>query len=293
MKNKKLISVIVSGLLASLVFTSCSTGSNTSDGFNKSEEISVISREDGSGTRGAFIELFSIEEKSADGSKIDKTTKEAIIAPKTDIMMTNVSGDTYAIGYISLGSLNDTVKALAIDGVQPTAENVANKTYPIARPFNIAYAGELTELKKDFIDFIVSGDGQSVVAKSYIPINSLEIPFEGSKPSGKLVIAGSSSVSPIVEKLAEAYKAINENATIEVQMSDSTSGMNAAIDGTADIGMSSRELKDSEKEKLNSLEIAIDGIAVIVNKNNDLDSVFSLQVKEIFTGVSTNWNDIF
>lgn len=293
MKNKKLISVIVSGLLASLVFTSCSTGSNTSDGFNKSEEISVISREDGSGTRGAFIELFSIDEKSADGSKIDKTTKEAIIAPKTDIMMTNVSGDTYAIGYISLGSLNDTVKALAIDGVQPTAENVANKTYPIARPFNIAYAGELTELKKDFIDFIVSGDGQSVVAKSYIPINSLEIPFEGSKPSGKLVIAGSSSVSPIVEKLAEAYKAINENATIEVQMSDSTSGMNAAIDGTADIGMSSRELKDSEKEKLNSLEIAIDGIAVIVNKNNDLDSVFSLQVKEIFTGVSTNWNDIF
>lgn len=293
MKNKKLISVIVSGLLASLVFTSCSTGSNTSDGFNKSEEISVISREDGSGTRGAFIELFSIEEKSADGSKIDKTTKEAIIAPKTDIMMTNVSGDTYAIGYISLGSLNDTVKALAIDGVQPTAENVANKTYPIARPFNIAYAGELTELKKDFIDFIVSGDGQSVVAKSYIPINSLEIPFEGSKPSGKLVIAGSSSVSPIVEKLAEAYKAINENATIEVQMSDSTSGMNAAIDGTADIGMSSRELKDSEKEKLHSLEIAIDGIAVIVNKNNDLDSVFSLQVKEIFTGVSTNWNDIF
>ena len=271
---KKIVSVILTTLLVAGSFAGCagSTGSSGSaaTSFDLSKEITVVSREDGSGTRGAFIELFGIEEKGADGTKSDKTTKDADIAPKTDIMLTSVSGNPYAIGYVSLGSLNDSVKAVDIDGVAATVDNIKNGTYQISRPFNIATKGEATELAKDFIDFILSSEGQAVVAGSYIAISDAPAAYAGSKPEGKIVVAGSSSVTPIMEKLKEAYVAINPNATIEIQQSDSSTGMNAAIDGTCDIGMASRELKDSELESLTSTSIALDGIAVIVNTENSI-----------------------
>ncbi|WIV11362.1 substrate-binding domain-containing protein [Proteiniborus sp. MB09-C3] len=286
---KKTISAMLLLVLASTLFIGCS---KSEDGFNTSKDISVISREDGSGTRGAFIELFKIEEKDSDGKKIDKTTKEATIANKTDVMLTNVSGDLYAIGYVSMGSLNDSVKALDIDNAAANVENIKNGTYKISRPFNIAIKGEATGLKKDFIDFILSADGQSVVAKSYIQINDSALAYSGTKPSGKIVVAGSSSVTPIMEKLKEAYISVNPNANIEIQQSDSTTGIQAVIDGTCDIGMASRELKDSEKASLTPIEIALDGIAVIVNTDNPLDNISSDEVKSIFTGSFTSWNEV-
>lgn len=286
---KKILSVMLLLALASTLFVGCS---RSEDGFNEDKDISVISREDGSGTRGAFIELLKIEEKDSNGNKIDKTTKEATIANKTDVMLTNVSGDPYAIGYVSLGSLNDNVKVLEIDESAVNVENIKNGAYKIARPFNIAIKGEATGLKKDFIDFILSSDGQSVVTETYIQINDNAAPYNGTKPDGKLVVAGSSSVTPIMEKLKEAYVAINPNADIEIQLSDSTTGMNSAIDGTCDIGMASRELKDSEKESLTQYEIALDGIAVIVNNENPLDKLSSDDVKNIFTGNYTSWNEV-
>lgn len=296
---KKILSIGLSLILAGALFTGCGdsqrtieTPSEETPTFDLANEISVISREDGSGTRGAFIELFKIEEKDSNGNKIDKTTKEATIAPKTDVMLTNVAGDEYAIGYVSLGSLNDTIKPLKIDGVEPNTENVKNGTYKIARPFNIATKGEPTGLAKDFIIYILSAEGQKVVGDSYIAIRDDAPSYSGDKPAGKIVVAGSSSVTPIMEKLKEGYAKVNPNAEIEIQMSDSTAGMNAAIDGTCDIGMASRSLKDSEKEQLEGLEIALDGIAVIANSQNSIDELTSQNVKDIFTGNIIMWNEI-
>jgi len=258
------------------------------------EDINVISREDGSGTRSAFIELFDIEVKEDNGTRKDLTTKEAIIANKTDVMLINIAGDESAIGYGSLGSLNDTVKALKIDGVEPSADNIKNGTYKISRPFNIATNGEATGLTKDFIDFILSAEGQEVVATSYVTVSdhSPSYASSGDKPSGRVVVAGSSSVAPIMEKLKEAYLKVNPAATIELQISDSTSGMIGTIEGTCDIGMASRELKDSEVDRLTGIEIALDGIVVLVNNENAIDNLSSEVVKQIFTGEMTNWSDI-
>lgn len=260
--------------------------------FDLNREITVVSREDGSGTRGAFIELFGIEVKHDDGTKKDMTTKEADIVNNTEVMMTSVSSNEYAIGYVSLGSLNDSVKALTIGGVTASAENVKNGTYEVSRPFNIAYQGEASGLAKDFIDFILSAEGQGVVSKSYITIDDNAQPFQGTMPEGKIVVAGSSSVSPIMEKLKEAYEQINTNATIEIQMSDSSAGMASAMEGTCDIGMASRELKDSEKEALTSMPIALDGIAVIVNHENSVTDLSKEQVRQIFTGEALLWNEV-
>lgn len=268
------------------------SGNKASGSFDSNSEITVVSREDGSGTRGAFIELFGIEEKGADGTKKDNTTKDAIIANKTDVMMTNVSGDEYAIGYISLGSLSDKVKALKVDGVEATPQNVKNGTYKIARPFNIATKAEVSSLAKDFISFILSSEGQEVVSKSYISIDDNAPAFNSSMESGKIVISGSSSVSPVMEKLKEAYLEINTNAQIEIQTSDSTAGMTNAIEGTCDIGMASRELKDSEAQVLTATSIALDGIAVIVNNDNPTDEITSEAVKAVFTGKTTSWSDV-
>lgn len=291
---KKIIRITGVLILSGIVLVGCAKGQSSDEGVRG--EISVISREDGSGTRGAFVELLKIEEKDSDGNKVDHTTKEATIAPKTDVMLTNVSGDESAIGYVSIGSLNDTIKeiikAVKIDGVEATAENVKNGTYKVARPFNIAMKGEPTGLAKDFISYILSAEGQEVVSKSYISIGDNAPNYSGNKPEGKIVIAGSSSVTPIVEKLKEAYLEINPGAEIEIQMSDSTAGMNAAIDGTCDIGMASRSLKDSEKEKLTSNEIAIDGIAVIVNIENSIEQMTSEQVKQVFKGEVKVWGDL-
>lgn len=255
--------------------------------------ITVVSREDGSGTRGAFIELFGVEEKDADGNKVDHTTEEASITNNTAVMMSTVAGDPYAIGYISLGSLNDTVKALKIEGVEATAENIKAGEYKVSRPFNIATKGEVSEVAQDFIHFIMSPDGQAVIEENgYIPVDDIA-DFTTSEAEGKIVVAGSSSVTPVMEKLKEAYLAVNANAEIEIQQSDSTTGMTSAIDGICDIGMASRDLKDTELEAgLTPTVIAMDGIAVVVNNENPAEDLTVDQVKRIFTGETTVWGDV-
>ncbi len=257
-------------------------------------EITVISREDGSGTRGAFIELFGVEEKNDAGEKVDNTVDYADITNSTQVMLTSVSGNTAAIGYVSLGALNDTVKALKIDGAEPTVDNIKSGSYKISRPFNIATKGEVDELTQDFIDYILSSEGQKVVEDNgYISSVEDAKAYEGSKPSGSISVAGSSSVSPVMEKLIESYKQVNPNATVELQQSDSTTGMNSAIEGVCNIGMASRELKDSEKEAgLTSTVIATDGIAVIANNDNPIDGLTKDQVKDIYTGVITDWSEV-
>lgn len=272
--------------------TAGSESTKSESGFDRSKEISVISREDGSGTRGAFIELFGIEEKDENGNKVDHTTDEAMITNSTSVMMTTVSGDEYAIGYISLGSLNDTVKAVDIDGVAATADNIKNSSYKISRPFNIATKGEVSELANDFIAFILSSEGQKVVEEHGYISEGNSGAFKGTNPSGKIVVAGSSSVTPVMEKLKEAYNAVNPNGEIEIQESDSTTGMTSTIEGICDIGMASRELKDSEVEAgLTPTVIAMDGIAVVVNNESDVDALSSDSVKAIYTGEITTWDE--
>jgi phosphate transport system substrate-binding protein len=283
---KKIIAVLLAVFAAASAFTGCGGA------FDTSQAINVISREDGSGTRGAFIELFGVEVKDADGNKKDMTTKEAVVAKQTDVMMTNVSGSQYAIGYISLGSLNDTVKALSIEGAAASTENVKNGSYTVHRPFFIATKGTPGELAQDFIGFILSAEGQEVIGKSYIPISESPAAYAGGKPSGKIVVAGSSSVTPIMEKLKEAYLAINAGAAIEIQQSDSSAGMTSAIEGSCDIGMSSRELKDSELAELTPTQIATDGIAVIVNKDNPVSNLSKEEIRAIFTGEILTWDSI-
>ena len=262
--------------------------------FDNSEYINVVSREDGSGTRGAFIELFGVEEKNEAGDKIDNTTDEAIITNSTDVMLTTVAGDEYSIGYVSLGSLNDSVKAVSIDGAEATVDNIKSGDYTIARPFNIATKGTPSDVAQDFINFIMSADGQAVISDNkYIPVDDGAAAFESNGASGKIVVAGSSSVTPVMEKLKEAYAAVNSGAEIEIQESDSTTGMTAAMDGTCDIGMASRELKDSETEGgLTATVIAMDGIAVIVNNDNPTTDLSKDTVKGIYTGEITSWDGV-
>ncbi len=285
---KRIISLSIAALLLMTALTGCGAGK-----FDPANNITVISREEGSGTRGAFIELLGIEEKDAEGNKVDKTIGTADINDSTGIVLTNVAENQNAIGYVSLGALNDTVKALKIDGNMATAENIKNGTYKISRPFNIASKAALSDVAQDFVDFILSADGQAVVVdRGYIAVSEAAA-YAGVKPSGKIVIAGSSSVTPVMEKLKEAYLKINTNATIEIQHSDSTIGMNSALEGICDIGMASRELKSSELEAgLTPIVIALDGIAVIVHKNNTTDNLTVQQVKDIYTGVSTKWSDV-
>ncbi len=270
--------------------TSSSTTSNTPTGA-----ISVYSREDGSGTRGAFVELLGIEEEDASGEKVDMTTTSAVITNSTAVMMTSVAGDEAGIGYISLGSLNDSVKAVDIDGVKATTDNVKSGSYKVSRPFNIVTGDEVTPLAQDFIDYIMSSDGQSIIEDNgYIAIDDSAQAYAASDGlSGKIVVAGSSSVTPVMEKLAEAYQEINADVSIEVQQSDSTTGIQMVGEGTCDIGMSSRDLKDSEEaDGAKATAIALDGIAVIVNKDCGVDSLTSDQVKSIYTGDVVKWEDV-
>lgn len=314
MRSKKIISMIMAIAIGAVSMTACSSSSGSassstssgtdgaassetsaaSTGSTGSTPIVVCSREDGSGTRGAFIELFGVEEKDASGSKVDNTTDNAEITNSTAVMMTTVSGNPDAIGYISLGSLNDTVKALKIDGVEATAENIKSGTYKIARPFNIVTGATVSDLAQDFINYIMSAEGQAVIeGKGYIKVNDSAESFKSTNATGKIVIAGSSSVTPVMEVLIEEYKKINTGATIELQESDSTTGINSVIDGICDIGMASRELKDTETEKgVKSTVIAQDGIAVIVNNERALDDITSDSVKSIYTGAITNWEEI-
>ena len=273
--------------------TTAEAADDTAAAGSMSGAITVLSREDGSGTRGAFIELFGIEQKDADGNKVDNTIDSAEITNSTSVMMTTVAGNKNAIGYVSLGSLDENqVKAVLIDGAQATAENVKDGTYKVSRPFNIATKGEPTGLAKDFIDYILSEEGQAVVEENGYVSEGNTGAFEGTGAEGKITVGGSSSVTPVMEKLKEAYAAVNPNATIEVQQSDSTTGMTSTIDGTYDIGMASRELKDEEAAELTGQVIALDGIAVIVNKENTIDELTSEDVLNIYTGATTDWSEI-
>lgn len=299
---KKLTVLLLAGVLTGSVLTGCgSKDSGAADGGNKegasgwdeAGKISVVSREDGSGTRGAFVELFGVEEEK-DGEKVDMTTADANITNSTSVMMTQVAGNEYAIGYTSLGALNDTVKAVKIGGVDASAENVKNGSYEISRPFNIAVKEGVSDAAKDFMGFIMSEEGQAIIEEEgYIPVE-VEGAYVSTGASGKVTVGGSSSVAPVMEKLAEAYKKVNTNVNVEVQQSDSTTGMTSAMDGSYDIGMASRELKDSELEGgLTPTVIALDGIAVIVNNDNTTEDLTKDQVKAIFTGEVSTWEEAF
>lgn len=261
--------------------------------FDADQDITVISREDGSGTRGAFIELTGVEEKNDAGEKVDMTTEAAAIQSSTNGVMTAVANDETAIGYISLGSLNDTVKAVTVGGVEATAENVSNGTYTLARPFNIVTNGEPTDaVAVDFIAYCMSPEGQALATEEgYIGGEGTE--FTSTQPSGSITVGGSSSVSPLMEKLIEAYAAVNPNATIEMLTTDSTTGVTGALDGTYTIGMASRELKDTETaEGATATVLAMDGIAVVVNPANSTADLTVDQIKSIYTGETTVWADV-
>ncbi len=316
MSMKKIMSAAITGVLSVCALSGC-TSSNTatettaaagaqadtsanaetdtktaSSDFDPSKEINVCSREDGSGTRGAFIELFGVEQKNDAGEKVDYTTDDAAITQSTGVMMTTVSQDEYAIGYISLGSLDNSVKSVDIDGVEATVDNIKSGDYKIARPFNIATKDDISDVAKDFITFIMSADGQAVIADNGYISSEGEV-YESTKQSGKITVAGSSSVTPVMEKLKEAYEAINPDVTVEINQSDSTTGMNSAMEGICDIGMASRELKDSELAGgLTPTVIAMDGITVIVSNDNPVENLTSEQVKNVYTGDITTWDSL-
>ena len=295
--GRRVFGTLMAGVMLTGVLAGCgsNSGSSSSDSNNASAAsgaISVVSREDGSGTRGAFIELTGVQTENGD-QKVDNTTADAIVANQTEVMMQNVAGDTNAIGYASMGSLNDSVKAVKIDGVEATTEKVLSGDYSISRPFNIVLNGEAKGASADFIKYILSADGQEVVSDAgYIQIDSEAKKFESDGSKGDITVAGSSSVSPVMEKLKEAYEEVNPNVNITIETSDSTTGVNSTKEGICDIGMASHELSDDEAKDLQSVQIALDGIAVIVNPENSVDDLSLEQVRQIFTGEITDWSDV-
>lgn len=313
MKLKKMMALVLcAATVAGLGLTGCgnsdngaadnagsaATESGSTDSADASSDfsgnISVLSREDGSGTRGAFIELFGIEVKNDAGEKEDMTTVDATITNNTEVMMSTVAGNEYAIGYCSLGSLNDTVKAVKIDGAEASVDTVKDGSYKIVRPFNIVTKDKLSKQAQDFENYIMSADGQKIIQDNgYIKVDEKAPAYKSNGAKGKVVVGGSSSVTPVMEKLKEAYAKANKDVTVEVQQSDSTTGVTNAIEGTCDIGMASRDLADSEAKKgVKATVIAKDGIAVIVNKDSKVDELTSAQVKDIYTGKTTKWADI-
>lgn len=290
---KKTIYAVLSAITLAVLGGTLFAAPKKNKNFGK-KSVVLISREEGSGTRGAFVELFGIEMKNAEGKKVDFTSEEADITNSTEVMLTSVAGNKYAIGYVSLGSLNKTVKALKIEGVSPSVSSIKNGSYKISRPFNIVTKQTgLSENASDFIRFILSSDGQAIVeANGYISATQNPAYIATGK-KGKITVAGSSSVTPVMEKLAEAYEKLNPEIKIEVQMSDSTTGVNSALNGVCEIGMASRELKDSEKAKgALQTKIAIDGIAVIINKENPTESASIQSVKDLYIGTISKWGDV-
>lgn len=279
---KKLIATVLMAAMLMTGLVSCSNSNDNQDG-SISGEITVISREEGSGTRDAFVELFEIEE----------IYEAAEITEKTSVMLTSVAGNKKAIGYVSLGSLTDEVKSIEIDGVKATAENIKSGDYKISRSFNFAYKEDaLSDIAKDFLKFVLSAEGQAIVEEEgYISIDTTE-KYTASGICGKLSLAGSTSVGPVAEVLLEAYSSLNPNVEYEVQQTGSSAGMISAIEGACDIGMASRELKDSEKEALTGVTIAVDGIAVVVNVENTVELLTSEQIKRVFTGEITEWSEL-
>ena len=299
---KRFGATALSGMLLMGALAGCGSSSSTSETTEEgsgaapaavSGVIDVVSREDGSGTRGAFIELFGIEVKDENGNKTDRTTPDAIIANQTEVMMQNVAGDKNAIGYASLGSVDDSIKVLSIDGTEASAENVLNGSYKISRPFNIATKGDLSDATQDFINYILSAEGQKVINDNgYIQIDDKAEAFQSNGATGEITVAGSSSVTPVMEKLKEAYEEVNSGVSITIQESDSTTGMTSAMEGVCDIGMASRELSEEEAAELTPVKIALDGIAVIVNPENALNDLSAEQVCSIFTGEITDWSEL-
>ena len=308
MKFRKLMAVTLVAAMAATMAVGCggtssdksaegSTDNSSADSgsdFDTSNDITIVSREDGSGTRGAFIELFGIEEKQSDGTKVDMTTTDAQITNNTSVMLTTVAGDEYAIGYVSLGSLNDTVKAVKIDGAEASVDNVKNGSYKVVRPFNIVLGKKASDAANDFVNYIMSADGQKIIEDNgYIPVDEGAAAYQASNAKGKVVVGGSSSVSPVMEKLVEAYSEANTNIQVDVQTTDSTTGVSSTVEGSYDIGMASRDLKDDETAQgVEGKTIAKDGIAVIVNNESSVDELSTDQVKSIFTGETTSWSDI-
>lgn len=296
-KMKKMLAVTLALALAAAAFTACG-GNDGRDGGEDAgqaggQTIHVVSREDGSGTRGAFIELFGIEQKDANGAKADHTIETAEITNSTSVMMQTIAGNEAAIGYISLGSLNDSVKALKVDGAEATVDNVKSGDYKVSRPFNIVTKDGRSDAAEDFIAFIMSDEGQAVVEEEGYVSQGSQGAFKGGNVKGEVKISGSSSVTPVMEKLAEAYQAVNKNVTVSVQQSDSTTGITDAAEGVSDIGMASRALTDEELASgVSAQAIALDGIAVIVNLNNDLTEITSDSVLKIYTGEITTWADV-
>lgn len=298
MKLRKLLAITAITTMAIVSAVGCGSSDEKdngkkAEGWDAMNDIAVVSREDGSGTRGAFIELFGIEEKDASGEKVDNTTEEASVTNSTSVMMSTVEGNEYAIGYVSLGSLNDTIKSVKIDGAEATAENIKSGTYKISRPFNIVTKDKVSDVAQDFINYIMSPEGQKIVEEAgFIPVDDVK-EYQSNGAEGKIVIGGSSSVSPAMEKLKEAYAEVNPKAEIEIQTSDSTTGVTSTIDGVFDIGMASREIKDSELSKgIQPTVMALDGIAVIVNNDSEVEELTSEQVKDIFTGKVVTWDEV-
>ena len=283
---KKILALTLCVVMAAAVFTGC--GSKSSNGEADGAPITVISREDGSGTRGAFTELMGIMVDD-----VDNTTTSAEISQSTSVVLTTVAGNKNSIGYLSLGSLNDTVKAVKVDGVDATVENIKGGSYAVSRPFLVVTNDKLTDVSKDFIKFILSKQGQDIIAEEgYITIDDNAADYETQKGiSGKIVLAGSTSVSPVMQKLADAYKAIYSDVTLEIQQTGSGAGITSTIEGACDIGMSSRDLKPEETaEGIEGTTIAMDGIAVVVNNENSVEDLTSEQIRQIFTGEVTDWS---
>lgn len=289
---KKILCFSLIAIMMATILAGCS-GFVNSKGFDTKRAINLTSREEGSGTRGAFVEIIGILEKDAEGNQTDRTYDEATIQNSTEAIMTTVAGDKYGIGYISLGSLNDTVKALKIEGADATSDNVQDGSYKLSRPFNVAYKGKLSPLAQDFMDFILSAEGQAIVIEEgYVQVG-IDLPaYKGTGQEGDLVVAGSTSVTPVMEKLSEAYQELYSGVSIEIQSTGSSAGMQSAIEGTADLGMASRELKDSELVELTAQIIAVDGIAVIINKENTIEGLTIDQLKSVYIGEATEWTSV-
>ena len=251
--------------------------------------ITVMSREDGSGTRGAFVELTGVEQDD-----VDMTTVDAVITNSTAVMLTSVAGDPAAIGYVSMGSLNETVKAVSVDGNAATVEGIKDGSYTLARPFVVTTYGEVGEIAQDFLNYIMSAEGQAIInEEGYIAIDDAAEAYTAAGVSGEITVGGSSSVTPVMEKLAEAYMALNPDVTVIVQQSDSTTGVTGTIEGTVDLGMASRALKAEEEEQgVVGTTIAMDGIAVIVNLENDTENLTTEQIMNIYTGAITDWSEL-
>ena len=300
MLKKKVLAVAVCAMMALSMFGLVACGSSdTSSDEGSTEEateavsgtISVYSREDGSGTRDAFTELMGIIDDSS-GEDVDMTTTSAVITNSTSVMMTSVAGDELGIGYISLGSLDDSVTAVTVDGVEATADNVKSGSYAVSRPFNIVVGDSVSDVAQDFIDYIFSAEGQAIIEEEgYVAVDDAAASYESAGLSGKVTVAGSSSVTPVMEVLAEEYEALNADVSIEVQQSDSSTGITMTQEGTCDIGMASRDLKD-EETGVSTQTIAMDGIAVIVNNDSGISALTSEQIQQIFTGEVTDWSEV-